>query len=244
MPTTRRRRPAAKRPSKNGRTSARTRSYQSRRRRYSNLISSSSLVPSYATTGIGLPKSKLVTLHYTDHKNMQLGDNWTFKINSAYDPDAAVGGHQPKGYDQWMSLYNKYTVVGAKYKFTFTWDSAAMATTPGEFITILNRDSVPTGGWSNYIETNGGTGTTVLPADLTAVRTVQGTFSTKKFFNLSEIRDNHSIQGTITGDPAWIAYLIFYTRDFTGGVSANEFTAKVDISMSVLLSEPAELSGS
>lgn len=37
--------------------------------------------------------------------------SWTqFKSNSCFDPFAAVGGHQPMGYDQLTSFYEKYRV--------------------------------------------------------------------------------------------------------------------------------------
>lgn len=42
-----------------------------------------------------------------------------FNLNSIYDPEAATGGHQPRGYDQYQSLYNKYLVHGVSYIIGF-----------------------------------------------------------------------------------------------------------------------------
>lgn len=36
--------------------------------------------------------------------------------NGCYDPDVAVGGHQPLGFDQYMALYNKYYVKSSTIK--------------------------------------------------------------------------------------------------------------------------------
>lgn len=39
-----------------------------------------------------------------------------YKVNSIYDPDGGVGGHQPRGRDQLMGvLYRKYRVFGMSY---------------------------------------------------------------------------------------------------------------------------------
>lgn len=37
-----------------------------------------------------------------------------FSLNGLYDPDISGIGHQPLGFDEMMTLYNKYTVLGAK----------------------------------------------------------------------------------------------------------------------------------
>lgn len=33
-----------------------------------------------------------------------------FSANSLFDPDAGIGGHQPRGFDQIMALYDRYSV--------------------------------------------------------------------------------------------------------------------------------------
>jgi len=39
---------------------------------------------------------------------------YNFAINNLYDPDSTGVGAQPVGFDQWMTLYGLYTVVGGK----------------------------------------------------------------------------------------------------------------------------------
>jgi len=41
----------------------------------------------------------------------------TFKANGCYDPNATGVGHQPRGWDEHVSLYNKYVVLGSKITF-------------------------------------------------------------------------------------------------------------------------------
>lgn len=42
-----------------------------------------------------------------------------FSCNGLYDPDITSTGHQPIGFDQFMAMYDHYTVVGAKMKAFF-----------------------------------------------------------------------------------------------------------------------------
>lgn len=48
----------------------------------------------------------------------------TYRLNSLYDPDSAVGGSQPLGFDALTSIYSKYRVTGALVKVTYTNPSA------------------------------------------------------------------------------------------------------------------------
>lgn len=42
-----------------------------------------------------------------------------FSCNGIYDPDITRIGHQPSGFDQLMSMYDHYVVIGAKITTTF-----------------------------------------------------------------------------------------------------------------------------
>ena len=66
------------------------------------------------------PKSMAVKLTYCDVITVPNTDTGTaayrFRLNSIFDPDYTGGGHQPRGHDQWASIYSKYCVIGAKVK--------------------------------------------------------------------------------------------------------------------------------
>ena len=65
-----------------------------------------------------LPNSFYTKLRYTDSISVQNSfgnaSTYLFRANSLFDPDFTGIGHQPRGFHQFMTLYNKYTVVGAK----------------------------------------------------------------------------------------------------------------------------------
>lgn len=46
-------------------------------------------------------------------------NSFDIKANSLYDPLYTLGGHQPNGYDQMMTLYNKWVVLSSTIKVRF-----------------------------------------------------------------------------------------------------------------------------
>lgn len=63
------------------------------------------------------PKTALVELSYCDKVEVPTRTGsahpYIFKLNSLFDPDHTSTGHQPRGFDQWKTMYNKYCVIGA-----------------------------------------------------------------------------------------------------------------------------------
>ncbi len=76
-----------------------------------------------------------ITLKYAQNVAQSVatlaGAQSTFRLNSIFDPDAAVGGTQPYGYDQLSALYNRYRVLKTGWKVTFT------ASTSGYSLVVL-----------------------------------------------------------------------------------------------------------
>jgi len=60
----------------------------------------------------GYPRSEKVTLRYVDNTTQTATglSVFQYRLNGPYDPDEAVGGNQPLGFDQYMALYNRYRV--------------------------------------------------------------------------------------------------------------------------------------
>lgn len=65
-----------------------------------------------------VPDQQCVKLCYETRyaiiKSASNTDDIIFRGNSLYDPEYAVGGGQPLGYDQWAAIYNYYSVIGSK----------------------------------------------------------------------------------------------------------------------------------
>lgn len=64
------------------------------------------------------PKKQLCELTYCAEVNIPNKNAGTapqiFRLNSIFDPDYTSTGHQPRGHDQWATIYDKYCVIGCK----------------------------------------------------------------------------------------------------------------------------------
>ena len=107
--------------------------YQRRRRRAQSrsTLSSNAVIGRDPNTAINTPytmtaRGSLVAprlrcrLRYSTNLAIVTGVLGTatniFNLNSLYDPDRTGVGHQPRGFDQIKTLYNRYRVYGCAYK--------------------------------------------------------------------------------------------------------------------------------
>jgi len=90
---------------------------------------------------LGFPQSMRATLRYTEVADFVLSDHnahvATFRANDLYNPRVAGGApfHQPRTFDQYMLMYNTFTVKGSKISINFIYEgylgTSTIATDPG-----------------------------------------------------------------------------------------------------------------
>lgn len=83
----------------------------------------------------GFPNKKVVRLRYVTQRVLDAGGTngiatCVIRANDLYDPEQSVqgtstAGHQPMGFDQWIALYDHFTVVGAKITAKFINNTTA-----------------------------------------------------------------------------------------------------------------------
>lgn len=82
----------------------------------------------------GFPHQQTVRLKYVEEINLNPASFSLairgFRANDCYDPDIAVGGHQPKGFDQWMAVYRHFTVIKSHIRVTPFIPTTATTETP------------------------------------------------------------------------------------------------------------------
>lgn len=78
--------------------------------------------PRFGTGAVGM-RSKNVMLPYTSTTFTPaatiggiVGATFKFALNGMWDPYLAAGGHQPMGFDQWMTFYKRYKVYRCDVK--------------------------------------------------------------------------------------------------------------------------------
>lgn len=131
---------------------------------------------------------------------------YQFRANSLYDPNLTGIGHQPMRYDQCATFFADYVVVGSKItiRHVGSGDGNANAT---KVVLYLNDTSAAAPldvdawieqGRCRYFLTNDNTGKSQQKASLG--------FSAKRFFNITNIKDNVKRIGAVVSDnPADVA---------------------------------------
>ena len=158
-----------------------------RRRRYPKLVSQG--VPS------GMPTIRVAKLRYCDVTtfNSNLGglNNYIYRANSIWDPDQSGIGARPLGATEWSNLFNHYIVKGSRITATFmgkSGEASAIGNPPSLVGCYLTDSNTPAYSSSvNLIEARKGTHKSTQWRFMPIVRS---NFSAKKFFNVTDLKDN------------------------------------------------------
>lgn len=172
---------------------------------------------------------------------------YVWRANSVFDPDAAIGGSQPRGFSQWSNFYEKYTVVKSSCRVRLLDKDTGTGTTgtvTGLFGVAL-RDStasIPTvrdateddnckyNGYDSY----------------NSNRSITVYFDAAKHFSVNNILDSDQHQGqtgvTLGSNPLDQAYFVTWaTQAPSSGAAAQPFLWDVMLEYDVIFSDPRDL---
>lgn len=134
------------------------------RRKSRNMARSNRMVKSVNIKGVGMPRALVMRLPYRYYRSFSTGTNGVsdyeqFRLNSVFDPVAAIGGNQPRFYDEVTAVsgfYNYYTVYRADVSVTvrsqttsddlqawFVVDSVPGAAAAWDPITVFYNGELP-----------------------------------------------------------------------------------------------------
>lgn len=119
-----------------------------KKKRKKKRYTTSSAVSGASTNDDGLlGSSQKVNFIYAESFNVVNGGTYVYSLNGCYDPDITGIGHQPRGFDQMMQLYDHGVVINTKVE---VW----MVTENGPAImNVAVRDSVtPALSTQDYLE--------------------------------------------------------------------------------------------
>lgn len=148
----------------------------------------------------------------------------------------------------YATLYNHYTVLGAKIKVT-AW-SETNNTTYGSVVGIKLDDN---GGINNNIQNileygkRAGTHYKFLrvTADASHSKTViTGKFSSRKFFGIKDPEDNETVGAAIGSSPTDRAFFNIFWGHIDGSTVLDTIRCIVEIEYIVKFGEPMEVNGS
>ncbi len=180
-------------------------------------------------------------LTYADIISTDISSNnhFYYRANGMYDPDVAVGGHQPYGFDQMMTYYKHFHVIGARARMTvfpgdnngieypmylYGWihDQATPMTAPGGFPEMVEYPHVK---WKLKGPTANG------PPLILSLN-----FGAKKLFERSDVLDV-DFRGSAAADPSHQAYFCF---GVASAVSQNPpvFNVSIEIDYIGVFTDP------
>lgn len=200
-----------------------------------------SVVPLY-------PVSKRISLAYYEFAlsvttGVGTAGNYVFSANGCYDPNITGTGHQPMGFDQMMTLYDQYTVVGAKITVNFC--STTTVTCGAVYVNPLN---VPETNIAKIVE-NGLVGAVHIDSGSTTggtgqrVASVTKALNMAKYFgrpNIESIVNDPELHGTAAANPTEQVYFVVSAWDFILGGSATVYFDAL-LEFDVIFTEPRKL---
>lgn len=187
---------------------------------------------SFMSTPSGMPKTKRTTLRYCNQVQLvstggTLAEHF-MSANSLFDPDTTGVGHQPMGFDQWSVLYNHYIVSGAKIsvKKVATTLNNANPTVFGVYTTDDTTTLYTS--WQEFSEAKRGS-VNVMTGGVTNASSSIGKFSAKRFFNITDVKDNRdTIGASITASPSDGAYFSVWFQSLNLSNVTQDFLITVD----------------
>lgn len=162
-----------------------------------------------------------------------------FSANGCYDPNVTGTGHQPRGFDQFMAMYDHFTVIGAKITAnfieganndTYCWvalkDSNSTSIDPNDYLEARNVVS------------------TILPWSGTggnnAIRTLSKKSSTRKFLGRSHPMSDPELKGSAGSNPTEQLYFHIGIAPVDSSVDEGSHFINVRIDYLVVFTEPKQ----
>lgn len=201
------------------------------------------------------PYQRVVKLNYVDVFTLTPGGlgtvvYHTFRANSIYDPDYTGVGHQPLFRDQMAAIYDHCVVLGSRITCTFYSETASGVAIGIGGIKLDDNATIPTD-MNTLLEH----GTKLVKyrhmianVNSTGVRhpTISMNYSTKKFFALTNVKDNTAMVGATCGtNPTEEAYFnVFWGAPGSAAGEFNPVQVTVKIQYIVLFKELRDQTGS
>jgi len=179
------------------------------------------------------PQKRSQKLRYFDSIVLNAGagaiTSHLFRANSLFDPDYTGIGHQPRGFDQWMAMYQKFVVVSSRIKIMATYSAGGNASII--FILPTFGTSIP----AFALEDQQCKWTTVVGGDSPV--TLWNTYSHRNEFKSNPIDDDLA-HGTASADPGKIFYYHIGQAALNGAQDPGDITLNVQMDYQVTFFEP------
>lgn len=162
------------------------------------------------------------------------GAHHIWRANDLFDPNYSGAGHQPRGFDQLMGMFDHFNVIGSKISVKFINNDSLVQ---GVLCSIVLRDSSTPIPNTTTLREYPGIASTVLGHSVSGrnMGTLSKGFSAKKFFGKSLAADEQ--QGSSTASPLEQAYFFIGCTSQASG-TVNSVECYVTIDYTAIFTEP------
>lgn len=184
-----------------------------------------------------------VILRYSDYFQLNPGvagspGFYCFSLNGCYDPNITGVGHQPRGFDQLMTMYDHYTVIGATVELYI--HAASTAPTGGRVVSCVTDTATsiyttyddiweyPTAKVTNVSAHDGG------QASAHQVISV----NPNEYLGRSKPLADPQLKGSASSNPSEQCFLQLFAMDPTELADIDGFACRVVITYTTILQEP------
>lgn len=196
---------------------------------------------------VGVPQKIIRKLRYQSNKSLTISAAGAtnvnvYRINSLFDPDFTGTGDQPRYFDQYMALYDRYLVLGARVKCTFYNTSSSEQNRCGMVVKTKSADETI---GKDYIENERLQRNTLVGVEGGGgnIKTLILNWSGKKWFGKPRMTTEYDLTGSATTNPSTAAYLHVFS-DNPWGYQNGGVRYTLTIDYIVQFKEPLMVTGS
>lgn len=187
-----------------------------------------------------MPNTYHTKLRYTESISRTIvvtnANTYIFRANNLFDTDLTGTGHQPRGFDQFMLLYSKYTVLGAK----ITLSAAGEDTTNDNYVFGITQRSDATSisfDLKDYTEGRTVTSRMLSGGVNNPSKTISQSINIGRFLGIKSPLSEQDLAGTANTGPINQAYFYIFAAmpTSTGG---GQIQYQITIDYNVVFHSP------
>lgn len=146
--------------------------------------------------------------------------HYAFEVTSLYDPNKTGTGHQPRGFDQLMTMFDHFQVIGAKFTCKLVAINEQATQQPTMVYLVLNDSQSALTSRSEAVESRYMRERCITQDDRMVSMIMP--FSAKKFFGRGKgILNDKQLQGSAAANPVENAYMHVCAETVNAGGTAT-----------------------
>lgn len=190
-----------------------------------------------------LPKTLKTTMVYHETFDLNPGAAgvnavYVWSANGLYDPNITGVGHQPRGFDQLMTLYDHYVVIGVKASMTVANLDASKAQVYG--MAIVDRNTSLGSPNIEYMELRTSKSRIVGPFGPDAVGTLHIACDPNKFLGRSKPMSDPELKGSTSANPTEQAYIHCFAFPQDASTDTGALNCRITLEYTAILIEPKQ----